>query len=221
MSARSVVTGCKPHDCNPSKELDSCAQLPRVSLLERVIESVPTRDVLSLTDDFVTRGFSLLYQHSLQEFGAQLATASTVHADCVTAVSTRLQAVVRGLSQSVLSLLDPSTSGLTEPQIRSTLRHGCFQINLCSLNCFWQGIGTQTPPHWGVVVGKALSTHPGFDTPALRHHFTETLHERIKKFYVDLPGFELQFAGLGRDFITLRYVGLNTDVRYEFTPTRL
>jgi hypothetical protein len=221
MSSRSVVADCNVKDSNRSHIASGGSVLPQISILERVIESVPTQDFPSLLDDFVTKGFSLLYQNSLTEFGAQLVTTSSVQEECITAVRARLQGVARGMSQSVLSLLEPTTSGLTEQRIQSTLRHGCFQVNLCSLTCFWQGIGTRTPPQWSTLVSKTLAAHPGFETPALRDHLRNILQERIKKFYVDLPGFQLRSAGLDRDFITLMYVGCDTTSPYEYTPERL
>lgn len=207
MSARPVVASSQNQSSHLSKEELSTATLPQVSILQKIIQAVPQRDVPSLTDEFVSKGISLLREHSLKEFGAQLVTPYSVDQKCVSAVGARLQSAVRGLSQSVLALLEPAASGLTERRIESTLRHGYFQINLCSLACFWQGIGTRTPPQWTAVVDNALQNHPVFETPALQEHLKDILQERVKKFYVDLPGFKLQSAGLGRDFITLEYVG--------------
>jgi hypothetical protein len=206
MSPSSVVAPSKDHLIPATEEFGN-TPLPIVSVLDKIIQAVPRRDIPSLTDEFVTKGFALLREHSLKEFGAQLVTPYSVDEKCISAVGARLQTAVRGLSQSVLSLLEPATSGLTERRIESTLRRGCFQINLCSLACFWQGIGTPTPPQWPAIVDKALQHHPVFETPALQEHLKDILQGRVKKFYVDLPGFKLQSASLDRDFITLEYVG--------------
>jgi hypothetical protein len=219
MSARSVVVSSQNQSPNPFKEDLRDTTLPTVSALDKIIQAVPQKEMPSLTDDFVSKGFALLRENSLKEFGAQLVTPYSVDKECVSAVGARLQAAVRVLSQSVLALLEPAASGLTERRIESTLRHGCFQINLCSLACFWQGIGTPTPPQWTAVVDKALHNYPVFETPALQEHLKDILQERVKKFYVDLPGFKLQSAGLGRDFMTLEYVGAEGVQGEQGTPT--
>jgi hypothetical protein len=203
MSSRSPAICDRNHSLI---ELDSAPSLPRLTSLERVMYSVPERDISPLVDEFLYSGLPLLQRHSIEEFGAQLISHSLIHSTCVNAVTTRLQAAVKTISQTILGLLASTASGtLDDSRIQSTLRHGSFQIDLDTRRCFWQGIGAQYTPHWDTLVRNTISHAGLFRCEPLNELCLETFRRRLAMRFVDFPGFTLKTPGYSRDFMSLTW----------------